>query len=124
MASLLESQIKKLIGQGFKGQLLKGALRRETTTTVDAKGEEGTPVVTTYPFEGIRDTFDRRYATQAGIPETDIKILIIADSISVMPRAGDLIQLRGLWNKVRAVIAVDPAGASYTLQAHEVAAPT
>lgn len=123
MASLLESKIRKLIGAGFKGKLLKGTLRRLTSTGLDEKGDETGITTKDYKFEGIRDNFDKRYAQQAGIPETDVRILIIADSIAVVPRAGDKIELRGAWNEVRRVLAIDPADASYTLQAFEVEAP-
>lgn len=123
MASLLETQIRKAIGQGFKGRLLKGTLRRTVSAGVDAKGDETNLTTTDYTFDGIRENFDKRYALQAGIPITDVRILIIADSLAVQPVAGDKIKIRDEWFQVRGILAIDPASASYNLQAYSVASP-
>lgn len=123
MASLLETKVKALVGAGFRGRLLVGKLRRETPATTDARGSPVPATPVDYPFEGIRDSFDASYAARAGIPLTDVKILIIAASLSSaagQPKQGDLIFIRNAWHKVRRIMAIDPANATYTLQAFEV----
>lgn len=126
MASLLESAIKKQVAAAFKGKLLTGTLRRSTAATVDGFGDVSSPTTTDYAFEGIRDTFDAKYAAGAGIPETDVRILIIAGSLAAaagVPRQGDQILIRGAWHHVRRVISIDPANATYVLQAFEIDTP-
>lgn len=124
MASPLEAQIKKAIYQGFRGKLLKGTLRREQPSSVDTLGDEVQGAPATYSFEGIRENFDAAYAAKAGIPVTDVKILIIAGSISVEPKQNDKVQIRGAWHQVRRILAIDPASASYSLQAYEIPDPS
>lgn len=123
MVSLLDKSIAKTVAQGFKGQLLTGTLRREVTKTVDDAGDPATSTVTTYPFEGIRDTFNAVYAAAAGIPVTDVRILIIAGSIKTVPVMDDKIFIRSSWYQVRRITEIDPANATYTLAAFACKAP-
>ena len=124
MVSLLESQIKKQVAAAFKGVLLPGTLRRVASTTVDSNGDPVPGTATTFTFEGIRETFNAAYAAAAGIPVTDIKILIIAGLMNTDPQKDDQILMRGQWNQVRALIDRDPANATHTLQCFEIVDPT
>lgn len=129
MASLLESKVKQLVAAGFKGQLLKGIIRRVGVSSLDSYGDVVAGTATTYPFEGIRESFDARYAVGAGIPETDVKILVILGSTTTVPIQGDEVQFTtgqyaGVWHKIRRVLTIDPAGASASLQAYEIPDPT
>jgi len=125
MASLLESAIKDKIYAGFKGKLLTGSLRREAVSGgLDDYGDPVATTATTFSFEGIRETFDAAYRKRAQIPDTDVKVLIIAGSLSVTPKQGDKVLIRDVWHEVRRILAIDPANASYTLQAFEIDDPT
>lgn len=82
-----------------------------------------------FAFEGIRDHYDKRYAAVAGIPETDVRILIIAGLIKPVttPQIGDKIRIRGddgtqKWHEMRGQPTVDPANAHFVLQCFEIAA--
>jgi hypothetical protein len=128
MVSLLEGQLKERIAKGFQGKLTLGTLRRVTTTGLDNKGDETSPVTTDVGFEGIRQSFSALYKAQAGIPETDVKILILLGSITtgVTPRESDMIYLKAPWNrwhKVRRILETDPARASCLVQAYEIPTP-
>lgn len=116
MTSPLESQIAKQIATSFKGLLLTGTIRRETVKSLDANGD---PVVTSadYRFEGIRDSFSAVYAVAAGIPVTDVRILVIAGLSAIVPKMDDKIKIGGGWYQVRRITEIDPATASYTLAA-------
>ena len=119
MVSLLESKIKDLIYAGFKGQLLTGTLLRTSEgTSVDSYGDPTGTTTTEYTMEGIVDTYNAFYKTQAGIPDSDVKILIIAGSLSVTPQKDDYVEFRDVWYKVRQV-SKDPANATWELQAFE-----
>lgn len=120
--------LRREIAKGFKNQLVKGVLRRELASTVDQFGDPVVGSFTDHSFEGIRDSFNRRFAVQAGIPITDVKILIIGGLIDVTPQIDDKIRIRdstGLdkWHQVRTVLVVDPANAHYELQAFEIEDP-
>ncbi len=124
MASLLESSIKAQVASGFKGVLLTGTLRRVGSTTVDTRGNPVDGSASTFPFEGIRESFSAAYAASAGIPITDVKILMIAGLIDTVPRKDDQVLIRGQWHKVRAIIERDPADATHVLQCFEIPDPT
>lgn len=74
-------------------------------------------------MEGFVDTYSAFYKAQAGIPESDVKILIIAGSLSITPRKDDQIQFRGVWYKVRK-LGTDPGIATWELQSFQIADPT
>lgn len=94
-------------------------------------GIESTPTTyQTYNFEGIRDNFNANFAAQAGIPRTDVRILIILGLITPVttPQVDDMIRIRGddgtqKWHKVRAKLTVDPANAHIVLQCFEIPTP-
>ena len=131
MVSPLEGLIRKQIGKGLGPVLIAGTLRRDNVDSVTAAGD---PVVTTYQtyaFKGIRQDFTAFYRQQAGIPDTDVKILILADSIAVQPQKDDWVNIpdkfnggAARWHRVRKVLEIDPATASYLLQAFVTNAPT
>jgi hypothetical protein len=126
VASFLEGQLANAIYNGFKGKLLKGTLTRMVGGT--GTDEFGDPVGATsqlFPFEGMTDTFSAMFRAQAGIPETDIKVLIIAKSITTEPKNDDKLSITNAQSgtknlQVRKIVEIDPARATYTLQCYEV----
>ncbi len=114
--------MKKAIAKGFKGKLRMGVIRRTTAGGVDDWGDPVPSTTTDYPFEGIRESFDASWAASAGIPETDVGILVLLGSTTVQPAQGDAVQIEGHWHQVRHVLDIDPAGATARLQAYEVTA--
>ena len=129
MVSLLEGKLKKIVAQKFKGRLLKGELVVEGGTTVDNYGDVIQADSATYTFEGIRESFSALYLAQAGIPDTDVKILFILGSIKlngsivdIQPHQGNKVFIGqpARWHQVRRILEIDPAGASMTVQATEI----
>lgn len=124
MPSFLENQIRNEIAKGFKGRLLKGVLRRATNSgTVDSRGDPTLRTYTTYNMEGFVDVYTAFYKAQAGIPASDVKILIIAGSLSIEPRKDDQVQFRGTWYQVRQ-LGTDPGIATWELQSFKIPDPT
>ena len=130
MASLLDTYVRKAVAQGFKGQLLPGILLREVPVSVNSSGDPigGSPL--TYSVQGIRDSFRADFAATAGIPMTDVRILLILGLIKPVttPVKDDKIRIRGgdgtqKWHQVRAVLTVDPANAHIVLQCFEITEP-
>lgn len=124
MVSLLESSIRAQVAAAFKGVLLTGTLRRVGSSSVDSFGDPVPGAATTFAFDGIRDSFNAAYAAAAGIPVTDVKVLIIAGSLATDPVQGDQVNIRDQWHEVRAILERDPANATHVLQCFEIEDPT
>lgn len=123
MASPLESQIAKAIYAGFRGKLLKGVLRRSLNAVsggLDALGDAAATGPQDYAIEGFREAYSAYTRANAGIPETDAKIIVLARSVPARPQQGDAIWLykdsEPGWWQVRARPDVDPATATYTMR--------
>lgn len=126
MSSLFETQVAQLIAQGFQGKLLSGTLRRMTPTALDVDGNPipGAPV--NYDVQGTREHFSTFYATFNGIPNTDIKIMLIVNLTTpfTIPIKDDLIYMRNQWHQVRKQLEMDTASATIDLQCFEIVPPT
>ena len=126
MVSPLEGALKRAIAKGFTGKLTLGVLRRSETSGVDSWGDPLPPTTTDITFNGIREDFSAFTKAQAGIPETDVKILILLGSMKpseLTPKKDDLVYMKKPWNQwymCRRVLSIDPAGASCNLQAYAV----
>ncbi len=124
MASPLDT-IRTAIASGFKGQLRTGTLRRPGYSSgVDSFGDPIPGTATTYECQGIREDYTALYKAEAGIPDEDVRILLIGGLVSVEPVQGDQIFIESKWHEVRRVESIDPAAASYTLQCFEIRDPT
>lgn len=105
-------------------------LLRETYSGVDDFGDPVVGTPDTYAVQGIRDSFDKRFAAQAGIPVSDVRILLILGLIVPVttPLVDDKIRIRNAygvqqWHQVRAILTVDPANAHIVMQCFEINAP-
>lgn len=124
MVSPLLNLVRREINKGFQGQLLPGTLRRKVPgSTVDSFGDVTSSTFTTHTFNGMVDTYSAFYRAQAGIPDTDVKILIIAGSLDVEPQKDDQVKVRDTWYQLRDK-ETDPAIAAWTCQAFEIEDPT
>lgn len=74
------------------------------------------PVTTSYDGNGFVDDWDASYLASSLVERGDVKIIIIATSIAIVPDTGDRVTVRGKTYSVLNVSA-DPALATYTLQA-------
>jgi hypothetical protein len=114
MASPLESQIAKAIYKGFKGKLLKGVLTRNVPGgTLDAFGDPVASSAQTFAFEGFAENFTAFYRANAGIPDGDVSILILAQSVKTVPTKDDRVTIRGAVYQLRQQVEQDPANATY-----------
>lgn len=121
MMGLLDGQIRSAIWKGFKGKLLKGTLTRTVPSV--AVNEYGDPISTTpqtFTLEGFVENFSAYYRAQAGIPDTDVKLLVFAESVSTEPTKDDVISFRGTRYQVRRILEIDPALATYQLQGYKI----
>lgn len=124
MASLLESEIRRQVASAFSGRLLTCTLRRIASATLDAAGDPVPGSPTTWSFDGIVDTFSAMFAALAGIPVTDVRILVIAGSLATTPRQGDQVKVRDEWFQLRRIVERDPANATYVFAGFRIDDPT
>lgn len=126
--SLLEGDLASSIFAGFKGKLLTGQVRRKRPASSAALNEHGDPVDLddeTWDIEGFFDNYSRHTRANAGIPDSDIKACVFAQSApDWTPLKDDLVKLGARWARlVGGPLEIDPAGALWTLQATEIEAP-
>lgn len=121
---LLDGDIAKQIFAGFKGKLLKGTLRVETESMGnDEYGDPLATTITTHAMEGFTDEYSAFFRAQSGIPDTDLKVCIFAQSMPGMtPAKDDKAKFRNQWYQIRKVD-VDPADALYICQSFSISAP-
>lgn len=119
MASFLEGQLRNAIAKGFRGKLRVGTLTRMIPGSVD---EYGDPVSTPTEFrvEGFVDTYSDFYRAQAGIPQNDVKIVLIAGNSATEPKKEDEISFAGYPTYQVREIKTDPAFATWELQSFSV----
>ncbi|WEX10283.1 hypothetical protein [Chelativorans sp. AA-79] len=121
---LLTGQLAKAIYAGFKGKLLAGQLRQQSSGGVDEYGDPIPGPVTLYAMQGFTDEYDDAYRARAGIPETDLIVNIFAQSLpaGIQPGKDDKAQFLGQWYQLRGV-KTDPATALWVCQAFRIEAP-
>lgn len=115
--------IRTEIQRGFAGKLRTCTLRRDPVASLAETGDPIAASPQTWQFDGMRDSFNAQFAAAAGIPVTDVRILIIAGSLATVPLIDDKIQVEGVWFQVRMLVSVDPATATYTLAGFRIKAP-
>jgi hypothetical protein len=122
---LLTGQIAKAIFAGFKGKLLTGQLRQQAAGGVDAHGDPIPGVVTLFAMQGFTDAYNEAFRAAAGIPETDLKVCIFAQSLpaGIRPGKDDKALFLGQWYQIRK-IRVDPATALFECQSFATTEPT
>ena len=121
---ILDGDLAKAIYNGFKNKLLKGELRRETPSgTVDEYGDDVGPSISYTAIQGFTSRYTAFYMAQAGIPDTDLKVNIFAQSApSLTPNKDDKVTFQSRWYQLRKVD-VDPATALWVCQAFEIDPP-
>ena len=123
MVSLLERRVRDQVAAAFHNRLLVGSLRRTSAAAVDSYGDPVPGAATEWAFDGVVDTFNAAFAARAGIPVTDVRVLIIAGSLATVPQKDDLVMLRDEWYQLRRLVERDPAGATYVFSGFQVEAP-
>lgn len=124
MPGLLEGQLAKAIYAGFKNKLLTGTLRRVVPgIDLDDNGDPRDSTIQTWTVQGFTDKYSAFYSAQAGIPDSDLKVCIFAQSIpGVTPTKDDKALFQGKWYQLRKV-GTDPATALWECQAFEIPVP-
>lgn len=111
---------------------IKGTLNRVAADTIVGLDNRGDPIankITPYNCEGFFDDYTEGYKVKFEIPDTDTRIMIFSNSITIKPRQGDEINLvdpkreGSGWFKIRS-ISVDPASALWVCRSYPIQEPT
>ena len=84
-----------------------------------------TTSTTTYTCKALRDTFRATWIAGGLVDAEDVKVLVLADTLSVTPEAGDRITIGSdTWTLVpagggKAAVGVDPANACFECRARK-----
>mgnify|MGYP001562722116 CR=1 FL=1 len=127
---LLDGDLAEAIFQGFKGKLLTGVIRQKAVPEsggLDDLGDAIDATPTDTPLEGFVDEYDAAFKARAGIPQTDVKVCIFAQSIpGVRPGRDDKARIdrsgSSQWYQIRRVM-TDPALALWECQSFEIQDP-
>jgi hypothetical protein len=107
-------------GTKFDPSLVDGRRLR----SLNAYGDPVPGAASTWTFDGIVDSFSAFFAATAGIPATDVRVLIIAGSLATVPQQDDQVAFRGEWYQLRRLVERDPANATYIFSGFKIEDPT
>jgi hypothetical protein len=115
---LLDGGLQAIVGSVFGGLLLDGTLHQ---ATVVSDGEGGTTeTFADHPLKLMIENYSDEYRARAGIPATDVRIIILQSGVSVKPNADSQITVGGVRYNVRPPVLQDPAQATWTVQGSPV----
>lgn len=118
MTSPLSGSLATAIYKGMKALFLDATLTRDTVSTnspdVD-RFDPPAPTSTDYTCKAIVDTYSEKFRMDGLVKANDRRVLILANSIGVVPAVNDRVTIRGVTFTVVAV-ETDPALAVYTCQ--------
>lgn len=119
MASPLAGGLAKTIGKAMAGLFLPATLARDTAAPASPASDPwnpGGPTTATYPCRAIHEEYAERYRLEGLMQAGDRKVLILAASLTVEPKPGDRVTIRGETFTIAAV-ATDPAKACWECRA-------
>lgn len=112
-------EIRATIGEVFSDESLFFATAMLTRASGAGGWNEGATAVSTYPCMAMTEAYSDQLRAVAGIPDTDVKLMIVGTSISVDPLKADTVALSGRrWALIR--VDTDPARAMWTCQARPI----
>lgn len=112
-------EIRATIGEVFSDTRLFFSAATLTRAAGSGGWNEGAVTTATYPCLAMVEAYSDQLRAVAGIPDTDVKLMIVDTSITVDPLKGDAVALSGRrWALIR--VDTDPAKAMWTCQARPV----
>lgn len=115
MVSILEGELAQALVDGLIEAGIPYALSVVRLTPPDPI-EGGDPTETAYPCQGWRDEYALDNIDGTVIQRSDVRVFIIASSLSIEPTASDTVTIEGVSYAVVSV-GIDPAGTAWDVQA-------
>jgi hypothetical protein len=113
------------IGGALADTFRDATLTKTTTTPAANPWDSPTTSTASYTCKALRDTFGAYWLSGGLVDAEDVKVLILASTLSVAPEAGDRITIGSeMWTIVPAgsgkpAVATDPANAVWELRARK-----
>jgi hypothetical protein len=105
---------------------LSGELRTATLWKSEIVGDDGAGNYiydyVAHTCQGTRANYDARYASEAGIPRTEVSIELLAGTLDIAPNNLDYIEIENAWHVITTV-ETDPATAVWSCQCTASADP-
>lgn len=124
MPSILEGSLATTIAGALRSLFLDATLTRYVEGTVTDEADPPPPTQVSYPCKAIEDQFSANVLAQGLVRTSDVNILILAKTLAVDPRPGDLITIRGVTRQIvpsgtggLAGVTSDPARATWSCRA-------
>ncbi len=118
MVSPLEGSLAAQIYTGMKSLFIDATLTRDTTSSnspdID-RFNPPPPTSTDYPCKVVVETYAEKYRMDGLVKANDRRVLILGNSVAVVPTINDRVSVRGITFTVIDV-QTDPALAVYTCQ--------
>ena len=122
MVSILEGELAETIADALTEAAIPYDVVVSRTTSVDPgtpwDPSDDTVTVTDYECRGYVDTFDDSYRAGGLVQQGDIKIVILANTLSVTPTLADTVTVRGETYQI-VNVSSDPALALWEVQARQ-----
>jgi hypothetical protein len=115
MASILEGELAATLADALTEAGLPYAVTVSRITPPDPI-YGGEPTITPYPCQGWRDQYDLDTIDGTMIQRSDVRVFIIASSLSINPTTADTITIGGVSHAIINV-GIDPAGTAWDIQA-------
>lgn len=125
MASPLAGSLAKTIGGAFKGLFLDATLSRTSSAAGANDWTPGAATTTDYTCKAIHDKWGAIWLSGGLVAADDVKLLILAASVTVKPMAGDVVTIRGEAFTIvsdggsKPAVETDPAQAVWTCRARK-----
>jgi hypothetical protein len=122
MTSVLESSMAKTIGKALSGLFLDAVLTRSTPVAGANAWEPASQLTNTYPCKAITEERSIAFLPSGTATSDYVKIIILANSLSIAPLPGDMILIRGRQYTIvhdgsLPAVSIDPAQATWTCRA-------
>ncbi len=112
---LLDGRLTALFGRAFKAIYLDATLHKTTLTKTASGGF--TASFTDHAVKAQIDDWTQSYKARSGIPQTDIRILVLQDCVPVSPTQDDEITVRKQRYRITGPVRQDEAQTNWDIQA-------
>lgn len=125
MTSPLAGSLARTIGGAMAGLFLPATLARTSYASAANPWDQGTPTTVTYDCRAIVEAWGATWLRDSLVNADEVRVLVLASSLSVEPQPGDVVTIRGEAYTVvpmgggKPAVETDPAKAVYELRARK-----
>lgn len=95
MASPLD-KVPSIVGKAFSKVFFDGVLTRVVNDPADEAWDVGTAHDVSYSCKALVDTWEASHIARGLVTATEAKLLILASTLSIEPKSGDYLTVKGL----------------------------